>query len=147
MTDETRRRGLEMMSKVYGWEMQDGPGEHFAVTADHLFANIWTRPGLSIRDRRLLLLGALTAQGAPDIAEIQIEAALKNDELDEQQLREIALFLCHYVGWPLGSKLDNAVGSVLQRRKAAARSAPEPAPPEARLPAYLRPRDWLTELA
>ncbi|BDB59024.1 MULTISPECIES: carboxymuconolactone decarboxylase family protein [Rhodococcus] len=122
MTDETRRRGLEMMSKVYGWEMQDGPGEHFAVTADHLFANIWTRPGLTIRDRRLLLLGALTAQGAPDIAEIQIEAALKNDELDEQQLREIALFLCHYVGWPLGSKLDNAVGSVLQRRKAAARS-------------------------
>ena len=122
MTDETRRRGLEMMSKVYGWEMQDGPGEHFAVTADHLFANIWTRPGLSIRDRRLLLLGALTAQGAPDIAEIQIEAALKNDDLDEQQLREIALFLCHYVGWPLGSKLDNAVGSVLQRRKAAARS-------------------------
>ncbi|AOD21885.1 MULTISPECIES: carboxymuconolactone decarboxylase family protein [Rhodococcus] len=122
MTDETRRRGLEMMSKVYGWEMQDGPGEHFAVTADHLFANIWTRPGLTIRDRRLLLLGALTAQGAPDIAEIQIEAALKNEELDEQQLREIALFLCHYVGWPLGSKLDNAVGSVLQRRKAAARS-------------------------
>ncbi len=122
MTDETRRRGLEIMSKVYGWEMQDGPGEHFAVTADHLFANIWTRPGLTIRDRRLLLLGALTAQGAPDIAEIQIEAALKNEELDEQQLREIALFLCHYVGWPLGSKLDNAVGSVLQRRKAAARS-------------------------
>ncbi|MEU5840788.1 carboxymuconolactone decarboxylase family protein [Rhodococcus sp. NPDC047139] len=122
MTEDTRRRGLEMMSKVYGWEMQDGPGDHFAVTADHLFANIWTRPGLTIRDRRLLLLGALTAQGAPDIAEIQIEAALKNEELDEQQLREIALFLCHYVGWPLGSKLDNAVGSVLQRRKAAARS-------------------------
>ncbi|UYP19625.1 carboxymuconolactone decarboxylase family protein [Rhodococcus sp. Z13] len=122
MTDETRRRGLEMMSKVYGWEMQDGPGEHFAVTADHLFANIWTRPGLTIRDRRLLLLGALTAQGATDIAEIQIEAALKNEELDEQQLREIALFLCHYVGWPLGSKLDNAVGAVLQRRKAAART-------------------------
>lgn len=122
MTDETRRRGLEMMSKVYGWEMQDGPGEHFAVTADHLFANIWTRPGLSIRDRRLLLLGALTAQGAPDIAEIQIEAALKNDELDEQQLREIALFLCHYVGWPLGTKLDSTIGSVLHKRRAATRS-------------------------
>ena len=122
MTDETGRGGLGMKSKVDGGEMRDGPGEHFAVAADHLFANIWTRPGLTIRDRRLLLLGALTAQGAPDIAEIQIEAALKNDELDEQQLREIALFLCHYVGWPLGSKLDNAVGSVLQRRKAAARS-------------------------
>ncbi|MBS9373806.1 MULTISPECIES: carboxymuconolactone decarboxylase family protein [Rhodococcus] len=122
MTDDTRRRGLEMMSKVYGWEMQDGPGDHFAVTADHLFADIWSRPGLSIRDRRLLLLGALTAQGLTDVAEIQIAAALHNEELDEQQLREIALFLCHYVGWPLGTKLDSTIGSVLHKRRAANRS-------------------------
>mgnify|MGYP006050267749 FL=1 len=119
MTDETRRRGLEMMTKVYGWEMQDGPGDHFAVTADHLFADIWSRPGLSIRDRRLLLLGALTAQGLTDVAEIQIGAALHNEELDEEQLREIALFLCHYVGWPLGTKLDSTIGSVLHKRRRA----------------------------
>ncbi len=122
MTDETRRRGLEMMTKVYGWEMQDGPGDHFAVTADHLFADIWSRPGLSIRDRRLLLLGALTAQGLTDVAEIQIGAALHNEELDEEQLKEIALFLCHYVGWPLGTKLDSTIGSVLHKRRASNRS-------------------------
>lgn len=122
MTDDKRQRGLDMMSKVYGWEMQDGPGAHFAVTADHLFADIWSRPGLSIRDRRLLLLGALTAQGLTDVAEIQIGAALHNEELDEEQLKEIALFLCHYVGWPLGTKLDSTIGSVLQKRRAAARS-------------------------
>ncbi|MCU1648522.1 MAG: carboxymuconolactone decarboxylase, partial [Nocardia sp.] len=33
MTDERRERGLKKMSEVYGWEFQDGPGEHFAVTA------------------------------------------------------------------------------------------------------------------
>lgn len=121
MTDDTRRRGLDMMTKVYGWDMKDGPGEHFAVTADHLFADIWSRPGLSIRDRRLLLLGALTAQGLTDVAEIQIGAALQNEELDEEQLREIALFLCHYVGWPLGTKLDSTIGSVVGKRRAAAR--------------------------
>ena len=119
MTDDTRRRGLDMMTKVYGWEMQDGPGDHFAVTADHLFADIWSRPGLSIRDRRLLLLGALTAQGLTDVAEIQIGAALHNEELDEEQLREIALFLCHYVGWPLGTKLDSTIGSGLHKRRRA----------------------------
>lgn len=119
MTDETRRRGLDMMTEVYGWEMQDGPGDHFAVTADHLFADIWSRPGLSIRDRRLLLLGALTAQGLTDVAEIQIGAALHNEELDEEQLREISLFLCHYVGWPLGTKLDATIGSVLHKRRRA----------------------------
>ena len=122
MTDDTRRRGLEMMTKVYGWEMQDGPGDHFAVTADHLFADIWSRPGLSIRDRRLLLLGALTAQGLTDVAEIQIGAALHNEELDEEQLKEIALFPCHYVGWPLGTKLDSTIGSVLHKRRASNRS-------------------------
>jgi 4-carboxymuconolactone decarboxylase len=111
---EQRERGLKMMATVYGWpDVADGPGEHFAVTVDHLFADIWTRPGLSLRDRRLLLLGALTAQGLIDVAEIQINAALVNEELDEAQLREIALFLCHYVGWPNGTKLDHAVGKVV----------------------------------
>ncbi|MCK0089378.1 carboxymuconolactone decarboxylase family protein [Rhodococcus sp. HNM0563] len=122
MTDDRRQRGLEMMGKVYGFEFQDGPGAHFAATADHLFADIWSRPGLTIRDRRLLLLGALAAQGLSDVAEIQIGAALQNEELDEEQLREIALFLSHYVGWPLGTKMDNAVGSVLGKRRAATRS-------------------------
>ncbi|WP_306364410.1 carboxymuconolactone decarboxylase family protein [Nocardia sp. CC227C] len=105
------------MSEVYGWEFSDGPGAHFAVTADHLFADIWSRPGLSIRDRRLLLLGALTAQGLFDIAEIQLGAALRNEELDAEQLREIALFLCHYVGWPAGTTLDQKVGKVIAQER------------------------------
>ncbi|MBF6333897.1 carboxymuconolactone decarboxylase family protein [Nocardia transvalensis] len=119
MTDDPnrRQRGLAKMTEVYGWEFSDGPGAHFAVTADHLFADIWSRPGLTVRDRRLLLLGALTAQGLFDIAEIQIGAALRNAELSEEQLREIALFLCHYVGWPAGTKLDGVVGKVVAQEK------------------------------
>ncbi|GAA5061868.1 carboxymuconolactone decarboxylase family protein [Nocardia callitridis] len=123
---ETRRRGLAKMSEVYGWEFQDGPGKHFEVTADHLFADIWSRPALSLRDRRLLLLGALTAQGLFDVADIQIGAALRNEELDEEQLREIALFLCHYVGWPSGTQLDSVVGKVVAQEKKAARKRGEP---------------------
>ncbi|WP_194830121.1 carboxymuconolactone decarboxylase family protein [Nocardia sp. XZ_19_231] len=116
---DIRQRGLAKMSEVYGWEFADGPGDHFAVTADHLFADIWSRPALTVRERRLLLLGALTAQGSFDIAEIQIGAALRNGELSEEQLREIALFLCHYVGWPAGTTLDGTVGKVIaqERRK------------------------------
>ncbi|OQS16434.1 carboxymuconolactone decarboxylase [Nocardia donostiensis] len=113
-----RERGLAKMAEVYGFEFSDGPGAHFAVTADHLFADIWSRPALTVRDRRLLLLGALTAQGLFDIAGIQVGSALHNGELDEEQLREIALFLCHYVGWPAGTQLDTVVGqAVAQHRK------------------------------
>lgn len=104
-----REQGLEKMRQVYGWEMQDGPGDFFATTVDHLFADIWSRPGLSIRDRRLLLIGALTAQGHDDVADIQVQAALGNEEFDAEQLRQIALFLTHYVGWPMGTKLNTVV--------------------------------------
>jgi 4-carboxymuconolactone decarboxylase len=116
MTDPDRRaRGREMMRQVYGWEVPDVPGDHFAVTVDHLFADIWSRPALTLRDRRLLLLGALAAQGRLDVAEIQIGAALRNGELDEDQLHEIALFLCHYVGWPTGTALDGIVGKAVRQ--------------------------------
>jgi 4-carboxymuconolactone decarboxylase len=111
--DERRKRGLAKMNEVYGWDMQDSPGDFFAVTVDHLFAEIWTRPGLDLRDRRLLLLGMLAGQGLTDVAEIQIGAALGNGELDAAALREIVIFLTHYVGWPLGAKLNAVAEKVI----------------------------------
>ncbi|MCK0519851.1 carboxymuconolactone decarboxylase family protein [Williamsia sp. DF01-3] len=122
-TSERRRRGLDMMSKVYGWDMQDGPGDFFAHTADQLFAEVWTREGLTVRDRRLLLLGALAATGQTDVAEIQAGAALGNGELDGDQLLEIALFLCYYIGWPQGTRLNMMFGEVIKKHKKATRAA------------------------
>lgn len=118
---ERRRRGLETMSEVYGFEMSDGPGDFFAHTADQLFGEVWTMPELSHRDRRLLLLGALTAQGNTDVADIQVGAALGNGELTCEQLEEIVVFLCYYAGWPNGTKLGNVVGPHVQRMRKAAR--------------------------
>ncbi len=40
--DPVRRKGLAKMNEVYGWEMPDMPGDYFALTVDHLFANIWS---------------------------------------------------------------------------------------------------------
>ncbi|MEU3012079.1 carboxymuconolactone decarboxylase family protein [Nocardia asteroides] len=115
MTDDARARGLARMKEVYGWQPPEIDSAHFATTVDHLFAEIWSRPGLSDRDRRLLLLGALTAQGRMETAEIQIQGALHNEEFTEEQLHEIALFLCHYVGWPNGTRLETAIGTVVRR--------------------------------
>jgi 4-carboxymuconolactone decarboxylase len=109
MTDERRKRGLARMSEVYGWEVQDGPGDFFGITVDHLFAEIWTRPGLSMRDRRLLLLGLLVGQNQQDVADIQIGAALRQGDLTADDLREVAIFLTHYAGWPSGSRLSMQV--------------------------------------
>ena len=106
---EERRRGLERMEEVYGFEMSDGQGDFFRYTADHLFADIWNRPGLSDRDRRLLLIGMLTGTGAHDVLTIQVPAALASGDLDEEALRELVIFLCHYAGWPNGARLNSLV--------------------------------------
>ena len=112
---ETRRIGLEKMEQVYGFDMTDGAGDFFGITADHLFAQIWTRPGLSDRDRRLLLIGLLAGSGGHDVLTIQIPAAYAAGELDDEQLREIVIFLCHYAGWPNGARINSIVEDTIAK--------------------------------
>ena len=127
---EQRRRGLERMEEVYGFEMTDGAGDFFAITADHLFADIWNRPGLTDRDRRLLLIGLLAGSNQTDVLTIQVPAAYAAGELDDVQLREIVILLCHYAGWPIGSRVNQVVEETIakaerQRAKAAKAAAEE----------------------
>jgi 4-carboxymuconolactone decarboxylase len=117
--DELRRKGLAKMNEVYAWDMPDMPGEFFALTVDHLFGSIWTRPGLSMRDKRLMTLSVVTALGLQDLMEVQVNAALQNGELTEDELDEIAIFLTHYVGFPLGSGLNGVIQRVVAKRKKA----------------------------
>ncbi|HEY2090019.1 MAG TPA: carboxymuconolactone decarboxylase family protein [Mycobacterium sp.] len=118
--DELRRKGLEKMNEVYAWEMPDVPGEFFALTVEHLFGRIWTRPGLSMRDRRMMLIAVLTALNQEELLQVQVNAVLQNEELTREELREMAIFLTHYVGFPLGSKLDGVIKRVAAKRKKAA---------------------------
>ena len=90
-------------------------GDFFRYTADHLFADIWSRPGLSDRDRRLLLIGLLAGTGAHDVLTIQVPAALASGDLDEAALREIVVFLCHYAGWPNGARLNSLVEETIAK--------------------------------
>jgi 4-carboxymuconolactone decarboxylase len=115
MTDDRRQRGLAKMQEVYGWDVQDGPGDFFAITVDHLFAEVWSRPGLDQTERRLLLIGLLVGMGLDDVLGIQLDSALKLGELDAEKLREIVIFLTHYAGWPRGAKLNAAVEELIAR--------------------------------
>jgi 4-carboxymuconolactone decarboxylase len=119
--DELRRKGLEKMNEVYSWEMPNMEGDpYFDLTVDHLFGSIWSRPGLSMRDKRIMTLSIVTAMGLQDLAEVQVTAALANDELTEDELKEMAIFLTQYVGFPRGSGLNGVVGRVVGKRKKAA---------------------------
>lgn len=118
-----RATGLRKMEEVYGFEMDDVEGDFLDYTVDHLFGDIWQRPGLSTRDRRLLLIGLLAGRGATDVLGIQIPAAYANGELDEAALREIVVFLAHYAGWPEGARINTVVEETIGRARRAAEKA------------------------
>ena len=115
--DELRRKGLQKMNEVYAWDMPDMPGDYFALTVDHLFGTIWSRPGLSMRDKRLMTLSVVAALGLQDLAEVQVNAALQNQEITEDEQREMAIFITHYVGFPLGSGLNGVIERVIAKRR------------------------------
>ncbi len=109
MSNNKRDRGIARYHEVYCNQLPDPPAEgqdrFFDFMLGSLFGELWDNDTLSIRDRRLLLLGAITAQGEEGTFAIQAESAYKRGELSIEQLEEVVLFLTQYVGYPRASKL------------------------------------------
>jgi 4-carboxymuconolactone decarboxylase len=100
---ERRAKGAEMIAKVYAGDVAVPPAGASAfadLMLEQLFAEVWTRPALALRDRRLLIMGAIAALGEPMTWKIQVRAALKNGELTPEQARETLIQLVQYVGYP-----------------------------------------------
>ena len=103
-------RGAAMMRRVYGGivpPLPEGAMPFNDVMVRSLFAEVWDRDVLSVRDRRLLLMGVIAAAGATDVWRIQAAAALANGELSPDELRETLVILAPYAGYP------NVAGLVL----------------------------------
>jgi 4-carboxymuconolactone decarboxylase len=114
--------GLRMMAEVYetGFvaQAQAAPTPYMAATINQLFGEVWSRPGLSIRDRRLITIGVIAAFGRQELLEVQFRSALAKGELTPAQIDEIVLHLAYYVGWP------NGTGAMYAARAATQAAAP-----------------------
>jgi 4-carboxymuconolactone decarboxylase len=113
-----RAAGLEKMQAVYNFNVDPEaiPGDFAAYTVDHLFGDVWSRPGLDMAKRRLLTIGVLAALDKKDLLEVQFRSALHNGELSEDEIRELVVHLTHYVGWPLATGLNEAAERVIAGR-------------------------------
>lgn len=98
--------GLAMYEKIFG---KPAPSEELLrglkeLSVNHLFARIWTREGLSIRDRRLVTIALLAAQGRPDQLRDHIRGARLGEEpLSEEEIQELMVHVAHYAGWASGT--------------------------------------------
>lgn len=108
---------MDKMQEVYNFSVDpaDVPGDFLALTVDHLFGDIWTRPELDVRERRLMTIGVLAALGRGQLLEVQFDSALHNEELSENQVRAVVVHLAHYVGWPLATVVNQAAEQSISR--------------------------------
>ena len=108
--------GLATYERVFGKPYRsslDGVREN---TINHLFAHVWNRPSLSLRDRRLVTIAVLAALGHPDQLKSHLRGALQGD-LSREEILEVMVQVAHYAGWASGMRGQQAAESVLQEMK------------------------------
>jgi 4-carboxymuconolactone decarboxylase len=107
--------------------------------------DVWSRPGLSTRERRLITLVCVCWNVDLPAMDEHIAAALKNGELTIDQLTEFTLHFAVYCGWPKASQAEVAVRAQWQRLH---EERGEAAPPFAQLPlSDLGPTDPAARIA
>ena len=103
MSEQDWDKGLEVFDAVYG------PGASAMTTpykdnrfnqeiVGNQFAKLWGDPAMTIREKRLMTLGATSMLGRADLIEIQMTGALINGEFTDEQLELIPHFLLFYAG-------------------------------------------------
>ncbi|GAA4957390.1 hypothetical protein GCM10023205_19640 [Yinghuangia aomiensis] len=132
-TETVRERGLRRMSEVYNlpMDLSGATSPYVDVTIEHLFGDIWSRPALDTRERRLLTIGVIAALGKDDLMELQLSSALARGELTPEQLRETIVHLAHYAGWPLTAGLGGIVERLIRKHEAATDKAADRAAEDA----------------
>ncbi len=112
------QRGVEMFTEVYSGEvpaMPEGTMAFNDVMMRSLFAEVWPREVLSIKDRRLLIMGVIVSMGATDAWKVHARAALANEELAPDELRETLITLAPYAGYPRVAGLIGECESVIAK--------------------------------
>ena len=112
---EHRARGKALMKQVYGWDVDHVEGPFVEYTVDHLFGGVWNEGKLTVKERRLMLIGMAAGSGLEDVAGLQLDAAVRLGELDADDLRTIVVFLAHYAGWPRAARLNTEVEKIIAR--------------------------------
>lgn len=111
---------------------------------EHLFGQVWSRPGLGRRERRLVTITCAAFAVTPQPLIEHSYAALKTGDLTMDELLEVVLHFAVYCGWPKASNLEMYVRQSWARVQ---EEAGEPATLPARSNDELGENDWEKRLA
>ena len=78
----------------------------------YAWGEIWTRPGLDVRSRRVLVIGTLLALGRFDELRMHVRAAIEGGALSADEIKEIILQQAIYCGVPAANTAFDVVREI-----------------------------------
>jgi 4-carboxymuconolactone decarboxylase len=123
--NERRAAGIAVRRQVLGdTHVDKSIARTTDLTADfqdlitrYAWGEIWTRPGLDVRTRRLVVIGTMVALGRWEEFRLHVGAALDGGALSTDEIKEVVLQQAVYCGVPAA----NAAFELLRELTNAAR--------------------------
>ncbi len=115
MTDDPRwARGAAEFTSVTGVPAPNrGDDDLTDVVVDHVFGEIWTRPGLTRKERRWIAITCAAMAGAGLALETHLGAAVRTGDITVDELREFVVHFAVYAGYPRATAVRSALDAVV----------------------------------
>jgi 4-carboxymuconolactone decarboxylase len=111
--DERWARGAEKFTEVVGMPAPKRGDDYVAdVVIDQVFAEIWTRPGLTRKERRWIAITCACASGAPFAMQTHLGAALRSGDMTREELQEFVIMFAAYAGHPAATAARAALEAI-----------------------------------
>ena len=103
MNDDEANRAREMYREVTTLEPLAVDDAYPEVTLDAVFGKVWTRPGLTRKERRWITLSVAAMTGSEAAIVSHLRAALVSGDISREEMMEWVVHFAHYAGWPLSA--------------------------------------------
>lgn len=90
--------------------------DFWEMTQGHLFGEVWSRPGLALRDRSIMTMVTLTTLGRSEELKVHMGYAL-NLGISREEILEMLMHVAHYAGWPAGVSALRVAKEVFSSRE------------------------------
>lgn len=102
MADSKAEKGMATLRRLFGASVRNAalPPAFAQMTVEHLFGDVWQRPGLAIEERSLASCAVLVALGREAEQKLHFRGA-RNLGIPREKLEELVIHVAHYGGWPV----------------------------------------------
>lgn len=117
-------KGREVLRQLRGGEKPGAMGniaeevfpDFWRMTQEHVLGEVWSRPGLALRDRSMITVATLTALARSEELKGHMTYAL-NIGITREEILEMIMHIAHYAGWPVAMNALRVAKEVFASRK------------------------------